>query len=191
MWPHLQKCTNLREFLLNQILPKTAPKTVRVGEKLLKLVDLSHLAKKAFSIRSTPSGHLLIQEETSNDLLILDSEGNETTRFKAKAKFGFSNPHLRNASYSGEKDIGLWFCGGTSVCKVNLGQLTFKELKGILQSKGSKNDAVALKATFNKDLSEIFLLNVFENMFYLTYMNMNNSQVHHIDLVKEVSESKF
>ena len=42
-----------------------------------------------FSIRSTPSGHILLQEPISNDLILLDSKANEVTRHKGRQKLTF------------------------------------------------------------------------------------------------------
>lgn len=69
------------------------------GCNILKLDSLSHnyiqvknehISKVCcFGIKSTKSGHLLVQEPTTNDLLVLKSSGQEIYRYSAAVKFSF------------------------------------------------------------------------------------------------------
>lgn len=40
-------------------------------------------------MKSTPSGHFMIQEPTTNDLVVMTSLGKEVARFNSAMKFNF------------------------------------------------------------------------------------------------------
>lgn len=42
-------------------------------------------------MKSTPSGYLLVQEASSNSLIVLSSQGQEKVRYNAATRFDFRN----------------------------------------------------------------------------------------------------
>lgn len=50
------------------------------------------MAAKAFSFRSTPSGHVVTQEVESNDLVVYDASGREIHRHKGSAPYQYGTP---------------------------------------------------------------------------------------------------
>ncbi len=70
--------------------------------------------KRVFSIKATPSHHLIVHEDVTNDLVIIDMSGKEITRYKARGKFKFSTlgltsiePPAKRALHRRERTHGL------------------------------------------------------------------------------------
>lgn len=124
-----------------------------------------------------------MHEDVTNDLVIVDMAGKEITRYKARGKFKFStrrspaSNHLRNAHFSGEKEHMVWFCGDSSVCKVNLKDLSFKEVKKVMDSQGKGRDGVALRVLVKANGLEYLLLYAYQDSFKISYINEEKSEV--------------
>lgn len=87
------KQIHLLEFPSNQIgIPIVIGEgeTMNVKNTLNLSIFRPNIDISGFGVKLTPSNHLIIHENGSNDLIILDGTGTEVTRYKAKSKFIFS-----------------------------------------------------------------------------------------------------
>lgn len=72
----------------------------------------------------------------------------------------------------------IWFCGSTSISKVNLKDLSFKEIKNVVESGGKGKDGIPMLVSMKIPLQqEIFLVYVYEDNFRITYINEEKSEI--------------
>ena len=92
--------------------------------------------KMFFGLKAARSGHFIIQEASSNDLIIVDNTGEEIMRKVGSQKAVFDQTMARNPHFNGEVDTIIWFNGTTSIAIVNLKDLSYAELKNFLPTHG-------------------------------------------------------
>ena len=102
-------------------------------------------------MKSTPSGHLMYQETSSNDLVVCTSIGKEVVRQQSATRFEFPATHIRNPYCSGEKDKIIWYSGTNELSIVQLSDLKMNEFKNFLPSLGPNKDAVPLRSIIKDD----------------------------------------
>jgi hypothetical protein len=71
----------------------------------------------------------------------------------------------------------VWFCGDTSICKVNLKDLSFKEIKKVMDSQGKGKDGVALRTLIKPNGLEYLLLYAYLDSFKISFINEEKSEV--------------
>jgi hypothetical protein len=126
---------------------------------------------QCFGLKATKSGHVMIQEPTTNDLVILKSSGQEQLRFSAAVKFSFPITFSRNPHYSSENDHIVWFSGTNEVAVVDLHDLKMKDYKTFLPSNGPGKDSVALRALLRDEGRTIVVSFVLDNVFGIAYLH--------------------
>ena len=86
-----------------------------------------------FALRPTNSGHVVIQEPGSNNLVVLDGTTFDLVKtLKGKEKCSFSATYLRNPHFVGEDKTIIWFCGTKSVAVVNFDNLNAYYIDNII-----------------------------------------------------------
>ncbi len=133
---------------------------------------------RPFGIKSTPSGHLMVQETSTNDLVVYTAVGKEIVRQASAIKFEFPATHIRNPHCSGETDKVIWFSGSNELSIVDLHDLKMNEFKNFLPSMGAGKDAVPLR-TILKDSGETIVCSfVLENNFGVAYKHKSIVEPH-------------
>jgi len=125
----------------------------------------------AYGMKSTKSGHLLVQEPTTNDIVVYKSSGQEQIRYSAAVKFTFPVTHIRNPHFSGENDKVIWFSGTNEISIVDLTDLKMKDYKNFLPSMSGNKDSIALRGILRDDGRTILISFVLDNMFGLAYLH--------------------
>jgi hypothetical protein len=124
---------------------------------------------KCFSVKSTPSGHLMTQEAFSNDLVVHSSLGKEIARFNAATRLAFTETSVRNAHFTGELEQVLWFSGSNEVTVVELADLRMIEIKNFLPASSNGKETVALRAVMREKGQYIVVAFIVDNNFGLAY----------------------
>lgn len=122
-----------------------------------------------YSIKTTNSRHVVLHEDDSNDLIILDKLGDEATRLHGKQRYPFSEMHLRNANYTDENDYMIWFSGTSSVCVVDMKDLSFVEIKKCLPAFSSSSSSVPLRCVARNKGDDLVIYYLFENSKFFCY----------------------
>lgn len=125
--------------------------------------------KRIFSLRATRSGHLILQEAITNDLIVTDNTGEEISRDKGAQQAIFEQTVARNPHFTGEQDNILWFCGTSSIAEYNLQDMSFKEYKYFLPRNGPGKESLALRGVTRSNGKSILIFFIVDNQPALSY----------------------
>lgn len=146
----------------------------------------------------TPSGHLMAQETGTNDLVLLQGEGNEFARHKGKPSFDMGQlkqliesvkRNAFNHNNNGHKVV--WFSGQTDVSVVNLKEFSFVRINNILPFVEKNAETVMLKATYNADCSKICILFTANGSPCVTVITPTTREPDHFLLQELIPNSSF
>lgn len=129
-----------------------------------------------FALKAARSGHFIMQESTTNDLVITDNTGEEVMRRTGAQKAVFDQTMARNPHFNGEVDTILWFSGTTSISVVNLKDLSYAELKNFLPSYGKGQDGVAIRGVMKNGGKDLLIFFIVENQPCLAYLGSGMSE---------------
>lgn len=132
--------------------------------------------KRFFGLKAARSGHVIMQEATSNDLVVADFTGEEQMRHKGTQKAQFDATIARNPHFSGEVDSILWFCGTTSIGIVSLQDLSYNEIKNFLPTYGTNKDGIAIRGIMKDGGKSILVLFIVENQNCLAFLGDGNQE---------------
>lgn len=129
--------------------------------------------KMFFGLKGTVKGYVLIQEQTSNDMVLLDETGDELQRFKGSNKAIFKSSETRNPHFTGDKEFIAWFSGTTSISIMSMRDMTYTEMKGFLPSNGKDKDGIPLRAVMKDAGKSILTYFIIEDIFALSILHGN------------------
>lgn len=127
--------------------------------------------KRFFGMKATRSGHILMQEAVTNDLVVLDHTGDEILRHKGFQKARFEQTAARNPHFSGEVDSVVWFGGTTSLAIVSLKDLSFNEIQNFLPTYGTGKDGLPIRAVMKDGGRKMLVFFVVENQPSFAFMS--------------------
>ena len=82
----------------------------------------------------------------------------------------------RNPHFSGESDSILWFTGTTSICIVNLADLSYNEIKNFLPSLGPGKDGIPLRGVMKDGGKSIMIFFIVDNQPSLAFLGPQNNE---------------
>lgn len=147
--------------------------------------------KRFFGLKAARSGHFIMQESTTNDLVIMDNTGEEVMRRVGSQKAVFEQTMARNPHFNGEVDTILWFNGTTSVAVVNLKDLSYAELKNFLPSHGKGQDGIAIRGVMKNGGKDILVFFIVENQPCLAYLGSGLSEPDILFVDEKLPSCKF
>lgn len=121
----------------------------------------------------TPSGHILAQETGSNDLVLLNPDGEEFTRLNGRPSSDMGSPIQkvesikRNAFIGNIKDKVVWIYGKSDLAVVDLQTFSFKELRNVVPYVEKDAESVVLKVVHSVDCSRICFLFTVDDVYCL------------------------
>lgn len=120
----------------------------------------------------------MVQESTSNDMIIYSSVGKEVIRQQSALRFEFPATHIRNPFSSGETDKVIWFSGSNELSVVDLHDLKMNEFKNFLPSMGQGKDSVPLRSIVKDSGNTMVCSFVLDNNFGIAYKHKSIVEPH-------------
>lgn len=125
---------------------------------------------KFFALRPTNSGHIVIQEPVSNNMVVLHGKTfNQVKVMKGKHKCSFGATYLRNPHFVGEDNTVIWFCGTKSIAVVNFDNMKTYFIDNIVPFFSKSKFGIATRCVSKNQGNAIFLIFVMNNQFYISY----------------------
>jgi hypothetical protein len=122
-----------------------------------------------YSIKSTNSRHVVLHEQETNDLVILDKFGQEVSRLQGKQRYPFEQTYLRSGNFTDEHDYMIWFSGTSSVCVVDMKDLSFIEIKKCLPDFQQSSSSVPLRCVARNKGDDLAIYYTFDNSNFFCY----------------------
>ena len=121
-----------------------------------------------FGLDCLPNGQLLVQEATTNDLLLLDPQNFKVLNsLESKQMVTFEARYLRGSFLSAEQGIAVWLCGTNSLALVDLETLKPNFLDNIFPFLEEKSLVMITRAVAREGGKGLILLYLFKNTFFL------------------------
>ena len=124
---------------------------------------------KFFAIRPTNSGHIVIQEPITNNLVILNGETFDQIKLMVgKQRCSFGANYLRNPHFVGEDNTVIWFCGTKSIAVINFDNMNTYYIDNIIPFESKDKFGIATRCVSKNQGNAIFLVYVMNNKFFLS-----------------------
>ena len=97
---------------------------------------------------------------------------------------------MRNPHFTNEGDIMIWFSGITSVCIVNMTNLSAREIQNLLPSFKRNDKPVALRCVAKNQGKKLLVAYLLNGDYKLGYYEAGGDAIH-LDINEKFSNSKF
>jgi hypothetical protein len=121
-----------------------------------------------YGMKATNSGNLVLQEATTNNMVVLDSSNfNIEETIAGEQKCAFNARYLRNPHFVGEDNTVVWFCGTSKIGVMNFDNLEPAIYDDVIPCY-DQSIGIATRVIAKNQGTMMLIVYLLNNSFYLT-----------------------